>query len=92
MQFLVYLVNFTLHRSLFLSSFVNLSIMYEILLDLQSGYWQAEIRPGDTEKTSFSTISRLYKFTIIPFGLRNAPATFERLIDLVLRGLTLIHA
>ena len=49
-------------------------------LDLRSGYWQVELDPQDKEKTAFSLGSGLWQFTVMPFGLANAPATFERLI------------
>jgi hypothetical protein len=57
-------------------------------LNLKSRYWQVDVHPDDKEKTAFSMGQGLWKFIIIPFGLCNAPATFERLMETVLRGLT----
>ena len=56
-------------------------------MDVQSGFWQVELDPKDKEKTSFCTRLGLYQFNVLPFGLTNAPATFERLMETVLRGL-----
>ena len=56
-------------------------------LDLTSGYWQVPLRKEDRPKTAFSVGGGLYQFTVMPFGLCNAPSTFERMMDMVLVGL-----
>jgi hypothetical protein len=57
-------------------------------LDLKNGYWQIDVHPDDKGKTSFSTGHGLWQFTVMPFGLYKASASFERVMEKLLRGLT----
>ncbi|CAK1583893.1 unnamed protein product [Parnassius mnemosyne] len=64
---------------------------YFSTIDLASGYHQIEIEEQDRQKTAFSTQNGHYEFLRMPFGLKTAPATFQRTMDSVLRGLQGIH-
>ena len=64
------------------------SAKYITTLDLTKGYWQVPVRESDREKTAFTTPSGLFQFTRMPFGLQGAPATFQRLVDKLLGGMT----
>lgn len=50
-------------------------------LDLTKGYWQVPIAKEDQEKTTFATPKGLFHFTTMPFGLRGAAVSFQRLVD-----------
>ncbi len=54
-------------------------------LDLTKGYWQIPLSPLSKEKSAFTTPFGLHQFITLPFGLFGAPATFQRLMDKILR-------
>ncbi|XP_065277149.1 uncharacterized protein LOC135893275 [Emys orbicularis] len=60
---------------------------YLTTLDLTKGYWQVPLDPEARAKSAFTTPIGLLEFLVLPFGLKRAPATFQRLVDQLLRGM-----
>ena len=60
-------------------------------LDLKSGYWQIPITEESREITAFTTLDGHYEFTRLPFGIKNAPAEFSRIMQQVLGGLAFVE-
>ena len=57
-------------------------------IDLLKGYWQVPLTDMAKEISAFVVPDALYACKVMPFGMKNAIATFQRLIDKVLAGLT----
>ncbi|UYV74836.1 K02A2.6-like [Cordylochernes scorpioides] len=53
-------------------------------LDVAWGYWQIEMDPQSIQKTAFVTSDGHYEFLVMPFGLKNAASTFQRIIQHIL--------
>ena len=61
-------------------------------MDFKSGFWQIKMAPGSQQYTAFTVGNlRFYKFTRMPFGLCNTPATFQRLMQNTLGELNLMY-
>ena len=56
-------------------------------LDLMCGHWQIEMEESSKHKTAFGTHNGTFEFNFMPFGLCNAPATFQRTMDYVIHDI-----
>ncbi len=61
---------------------------YFTTMDVDRAFWQIPVLEQDKKKLAFCVDGKLYECNVMPFGSMNAPATFQRLIDRVLKGLT----
>jgi hypothetical protein len=61
---------------------------YFSCIDMVMGYHQIEVAKQDRAKTAFSTKEGHWEYKRLPFGLKTAPATFQRMMSVVLNGLT----
>ena len=52
------------------------------------GFWQVPLTERAKRVSAFATPDGLYQYRVMPFGMRNSPATFQRLINRVISGLT----
>ena len=59
---------------------------------MSKGYWQVALAPEAKELTAFMTPYGMFHFKVIPFGLQGAPATFQTLMDLILRDVPQLAA
>ena len=64
------------------------SMLYFSTCDIDRAFWQVGVKESDKCKHAFAVDGRLYESNVMVFGSQNAPATFQRLINTVLSGLT----
>ena len=60
---------------------------YVTKFDLLKGFWQVPLTDRAKEVSAFVTPNGLYQYKVMPFGMKNSPATFQRLINMVIAGL-----
>ena len=66
---------------------VDATSKHELLsfMDALLGYYQIKMHPLDVEKTLFITERGLYCYKVMPFGLKNASATYQRLVNKIFK-------
>ena len=65
---------------------------YVTTLDLLKGYWQVRLTERAKQLSAFVTPQGLYQYRVMPFGMKNAPSTFQKMINRVLGGLECCEA
>ena len=60
---------------------------YVTKFDLLKGFWQIPLTDRAKEVSAFVTPHGLYQYKVMPFGMKNSPATFQRLINMMINGL-----
>ena len=55
--------------------------------DMLKGYWQVPLTQRAREISAFVTPSGLYQYKVMPFGMKNAPATFQRMVNKLVRDI-----
>ena len=68
-----------------------LSTKFWTTLDAASAYWSMPVAEKYKEKTAFSVPRGKFEFNVTPFGLCNAGASYQRMIDITLAGLPSDH-
>ena len=58
---------------------------YFTTLDITSGFWNVKVHPKDIRKTAFVTTNEHYEWLVMPFGFRNSPMIFQRIIQTILK-------
>ena len=65
--------------------------VYYSLLDLKNGFWQIKINPNDVPKTAFVLPFGIFEYLKLPFGLKNAPSEFSRIMYRLLGDLPFVE-
>ena len=52
-------------------------------LTLLKGFWQVPLTDKAKEVSAFATLNGLYDYKVMPFGMKNSPATFQRLVNII---------
>ena len=63
------------------------SAMFVSKFDLLKGYWQVPLTEKAKEVSAFVTPDGLYQYKVMPFGMKNAPATFQKMIHALLKDI-----